>query len=794
MREVFTSRRYKILVSIIFGITGFILNFYPTSIFESPTLEISLLPGLFFPLTISLAWGWRYGFLSALTGGCQTMWWTWQSDGYGLLYAVPVFTLWIVWHGFWADFRKAHPNYTWLHTCFMVEIPFRIFSVVGFYTVFHWLISLNTAWLAKGPVWAQVPPDWTHLVIFKHIVTSYILLLLSSFFLEIPLLRYLAGLAPRSQTNRQIKVLGGSIAVGLGLCLAQDIVRFMAFNPNQTDFAHISMWIAGGQGLFTGSLFIIVSLAGGLFFNRTLEERSVHSKQINHLNRILRAVRNINQLITQEENSINLLDTACSLLVETRGYRSAWIVLLEQKEKPLFFKAGFNGNFEPMAAYLQEGNEPFCVREVLKTSGVVVKDSPITACQGCPLAATYGHNVAMATRIESKGHVYGVLVVSIPQGFHSDPRELDLLQEVAGDLGYAMHAIAMRQIQKRLAMAVHDSEDGIVMTSRDHTIAYVNPAFENQSGYSSNELLEKDARTLSCFTTDPETHEALCRNLEAEEPWDGTLVKVKKDGTQYLADVSVKPVYDHNGDLDGYISSNRDITTKRKLEEQVARSQKLDSVGRMAGGIAHDINNLLTPIFGFIELLQLKLPKDDPNQRFASEILKAGMSSRDLVSRLLTFARREKMELRPIVLSRILKDMELLIRKTLPEDIHLVMDYAGSKATVMSDPSRFEQVIMNLVVNARDAMPKGGMLVVCMADMEIVEGDMTFQKEIDPGRYVHLQIEDTGCGMDKETQEKIFEPFFTTKSEQPGTSGTGLGLATTYGIVCPLCQERCRLN
>ncbi|WP_462324585.1 ATP-binding protein [Desulfoplanes sp.] len=781
------SIKYKFIVSIVFGGIGCILNFYPISVFDSATLEITLLPGLFFPLLIALTWGWRYGLLSALAGGCQTMWWTWQSDGYGLLYSVPMFTLWIVWHGFWADFRRAHPKHSWLSTSFLVEIPFRISASLGFYTIFSWLVSLNTFWWAKDPVWTAVPADWISLVVFKHFVTAYILLLLTAFFLEIPWLRSLAGLDPRSKTNRPIRILGGSLGLGLGLCLVQDVIRFLAFNPDQTDFVHISMWVGGGQGFFTGSLYIIASLAGGMFFNRLLDERSANNEQIDHLNRILQAIRNVNQLITQEKNPAEMLNTACKLLVETRGYRTAWIAPTDQENMPRFFKAGFNGNFKPMAAYLEEGNEPFCLRELRQKRGVIVKDRPLDTCKGCPLSATYGQRVAMAVRIGYQDLVYGILVVSVPSGFHLDPREHELLQEIAGDLGYALYTLAMRHVRERLAMAVHDSTDGVIMASADHAITYVNPAFESQCGYFLYEIMGKDARTLGATDTDSSVRESLYKNLEARRSWQGTLVKTKKDGTNYLSEVSVNPVYDSEGNLDGFISWNRDITTKRKLEEQVARGQKLDSVGRMAGGIAHDINNLLTPILGFIELLKLKMPKDDPNQRFASEILKAGMQSRDLIGRLLAFARRETMELRPLVLSRIIKDMDFLLRKTLTENIRLVVDCTESKARIMGDPGRLEQIFMNLAVNARDAMPDGGMLIVCVADIEIVDTETTISRGIKPGRYVNVQVDDDGCGMEKETQEKIFEPFFTTKSGQPGSSGTGLGLATTYGIV----REHC---
>jgi PAS domain S-box-containing protein len=775
------STRYKIGVSILFGCTSFLFSFHDITLLNGISLKITLFPGLVFPLLISLAWGWRYGVVTACTSGFQLILWGWYVDTTGIIFSFLIFIPWIVWHGYWANYRISHSNPSWLYSCFIVEIPFRIVSLLATYGAFYWVGSVNPAWCPiKELCEFLAGGNQSHII--KQTLSAYLLLFLAVFFLSIPYVRNLAGLPYRLKTKRPFKILGGAIAVGLGICLLREMIVYSAFKPTQADFTQISMWIGGGQGVFTGSLYILVSLAGGVFFNNILDERAEQTDQIRHLNRVLRAVQNVNKLITCEDDAATILHTACQLLVETRGYRTAWIAPTGQDQLSAFYKAGFHSKFNAMAEYLLEGNEPDCLLEVRTSPGVIVKNCPEDDCSGCPLSSYIGKDACMAARIEYKGTVYGTLVVSMARGFHMDNHERELLHDVAGDLGYALHTITIRRLRDRLAMAVHKSEDGVVMASRNYSIEYVNPAFCQQSEYTQEELLGKDIREMSGFSTDPEIFRTLCKKMDRGEPWQGTLVKMKKDCSEYLVEVSVNPFYEPDGTLNCFISSNRDVTNKLKLEEKVRKAQKLDSVGRMAGGIAHDINNLLTPILGFADLLRFKLSKDDPSQHTIAQILKTGMRSRNLINQLLSFARRDVMEFSPLVLSKVILDMELMLRKVLREDIRMLLN-CKSNAMIMGDQSKIEQVIMNLVINAADAMPHGGMLVICMAEIELSDGDQALFNGLKPGRYLQIQMDDSGCGMNSETVEHIFEPFFTTKKQKNGTSGTGLGLATTYGIV-----------
>jgi signal transduction histidine kinase len=218
---------------------------------------------------------------------------------------------------------------------------------------------------------------------------------------------------------------------------------------------------------------------------------------------------------------------------------------------------------------------------------------------------------------------------------------------------------------------------------------------------------------------------------------------------------------------------------KSRLEEQYRQAQKLEAIGRLAGGVAHDLNNLLTPIIGYCELLLDDLGSDDARRASVDEVLRAGFRARDLVRRLLAFSRKQTLEFKPVDINQTIEGFKKLLRRTIPEDIDIELVLSPDIRPVLADIGRIEQVLMNLAVNAADAMPEGGTLTIETALADLDEAYASKRPGVTPGRYVMLTVSDTGCGMDEATQENIFEPFFSTKGER----GTGMGLATVYGIV-----------
>ena len=223
-----------------------------------------------------------------------------------------------------------------------------------------------------------------------------------------------------------------------------------------------------------------------------------------------------------------------------------------------------------------------------------------------------------------------------------------------------------------------------------------------------------------------------------------------------------------------------DITARKALEAQLLQAQKMEAVGRLAGGVAHDFNNLLMAIMGYGELIRSSLVKDDPLYKYSEDILKATERAASLTQQLLAFSRRQVMQPQVLNLNRVAADLEKMLRRLIGEHIELEIVAGPDLGAVKADPGQIDQIIMNLAVNARDAMPTGGRLILATANIEFTASHKCYSAAAPPGRYVRLSVSDTGSGMDAETLDHIFEPFFTTKEVG---KGTGLGLPMVYGIV-----------
>jgi two-component system cell cycle sensor histidine kinase/response regulator CckA len=252
----------------------------------------------------------------------------------------------------------------------------------------------------------------------------------------------------------------------------------------------------------------------------------------------------------------------------------------------------------------------------------------------------------------------------------------------------------------------------------------------------------------------------------------------KKDGTVIQVEITTH-VVDFGGRRGGIVLAN-DVTNSLKLEDQLRQAQKMESVGLLAGGVAHDFNNVLTAIIGYGNLLHMKMPKTDPLRHYAENIMITAQRAAQLTQSLLAFSRKQVINPIPIELNGIILRVEKLLKRLIREDIELINRLVPADTTVMADSVQVEQVLMNLVTNARDAMPRGGTLTISSSIEELNEDFIAIHGYGKPGVYVRISIADTGAGMDERTRERIFEPFFTTKEMG---KGTGLGLASSYGII-----------
>ncbi len=339
----------------------------------------------------------------------------------------------------------------------------------------------------------------------------------------------------------------------------------------------------------------------------------------------------------------------------------------------------------------------------------------------------------------------------------------------------------------RQLRCVEQVSEGIVITAPDGTIEFVNPAFESITGHTSAEILGENPRVLKSGIQDEAFYDDMWDTLTSGSTWRGRMVNRRRDGTHFTEECTISPVFGADGEVVNYVAVKRDITDQlrleyetRELEIQVRQSQKLESIGRLAGGITHDLNNLLAPVIGYAEMLQSELSPHDRRYESASAIVEAGLKSRELVRQLLTFSRRQVLEFDVVDVNELLVSFRKLLRRTIREDIAIDLALGDDLPSVRGDIGQLEQVVMNLAVNAQDAMPDGGTLTLETAIADLDHTYVEVHQGASPGAHVVLMVSDTGTGMPADVRERVFEPFFTTKSDD---RGTGLGLSTVYGIV-----------
>ena len=336
---------------------------------------------------------------------------------------------------------------------------------------------------------------------------------------------------------------------------------------------------------------------------------------------------------------------------------------------------------------------------------------------------------------------------------------------------------ALRASEERYRLLFESNPQPMWVYDRDsQAFLAVNEAAIRHYGYTRSDFLSMTVEGIRP-RSDPRSANEPVRGERPEAAQGGETTHQRKDGT-------ILTVEETSHEL---VFANRraalvlvhDVTGRKKLEAQLRHSQKMEAVGRLAGGVAHDFNNILTAITGFGQILRRTLGAGSPNAHHISEILRAATRAATLTRQLLAFGRQQVLEPRITSLDTIVSELHAMLARLIGEDIHMVLDLRADAARVVVDPGQLEQVIVNLVVNARDAMPQGGRLTIATR-VEAAEAVRREPGESATGKHVVLSVSDTGVGMDRETQSKAFEPFFTTK---PSGKGTGLGLATVYGIV-----------
>lgn len=338
----------------------------------------------------------------------------------------------------------------------------------------------------------------------------------------------------------------------------------------------------------------------------------------------------------------------------------------------------------------------------------------------------------------------------------------------------------MGEAHARLAQAVEHASENIMICDAQARLLYVNPAFETITGYTAREVIGENPRFLQSGKHDAAFYRRMWDVIARGEVWRGHLINRRKDGTLFDEEATITPVRDARGDVVNYVGVKRDVTREMQLEAQFRQAQKMEGIGQLAGGIAHDFNNILAAILMQADLARAHAQVPAPVREHLLGIGSAANRAVNLTRQLLLFSRKQVMQPCPLDLNDAVTNLAKMLRRIIREDIHLQLQLHTAPLWTFGDAGMLDQVLLNLAVNARDAMPRGGTLGIETAETTLAAGEAHPNPEAVPGRYVRLCVTDTGCGIPPEVMPHLFEPFFTTKEVG---RGTGLGLATVFGIV-----------
>ena len=528
-----------------------------------------------------------------------------------------------------------------------------------------------------------------------------------------------------------------------------------------------------------------------------ITERKRLEERTEHLCLVLSGIRKVNQLIIREKDRDRLVQGACDNLIETRGYHNAWVALTDDSGKVLTTAdAGLGEAFAPMRERLKRGELTDCGRKALTQSGCVVVEDPASACGDCPLAAMYAGRAALAVRLEHAGKVHGLLTVSLPRQLVVEEQEVDLFHEVAGDIAFALHSIELEENHKRAErelealFRLHETTVeamplSLLVLDEDLNVVIANRKYLDTRGAKASEVFGKNIEDV--FPRALLREQSLLERVRAvaehggQEELRNVFHTAGGHPDKYL-NIRICGVGSPRGKEKGarVVLIIEDVTRQKALEEQLRGAARMEAVGRLAGGVAHDFNNILTGISGYTDFVLEEVPEGSSARNDLTQVSKLAKRAEKLTRQLLAFSRRQPLEMVVLNTNGLVEDATKMLARLIGEDIALVFEPGQDLGNVRADPVQIEQILLNLAVNARDAMPEGGKLTIETANVDLDRAYASGHIAVKPGPYVMLAVSDTGCGIDEETQQRIFDPFFTTKKVG---EGTGLGLATVYGIV-----------
>jgi PAS domain S-box-containing protein len=536
-----------------------------------------------------------------------------------------------------------------------------------------------------------------------------------------------------------------------------------------------------------------------LLVSRTQRNAAAESARQEQLSRkrlererlLLGVVYSLDEAIVHEADRERLFAACCRILVEEAGYRVAEILRADDRLGE-FRLAAYHGPIEPVVDRLglrfdASPSGDFATGVAFR-SGKTIVCGDLTTDPAVELFRQVmldrGHRAAIFLPLFVETTPWGELVILDCEPRAFSQRTVDLLERAAASLSHALTLIVERERREaaernreHLVAAIEQADEAVVITDAAGDIEFVNPAFEQVTGYLREEVLGKNPRILKSGAQDSRFYEDLWSTLAQGSTWRGRMVNRRKDGTTFEEQATISPVRDAGGAVSHYVAVKRDVSREAQLERELARAQKLEAIGRMAGGIAHDYNNMLAVVLGYSEILESILPPGHEGRPALQEIRTATERATALTQQLLHFGRNMPSHATRFDLNEALRKLLRLLRPLLGEDIEIDLHLAPQLLEIHVDAAQLDQVVVNLAVNARDAMPRGGRLTI---ETLLVAPEESAAAADEAAQWARLTVSDDGAGMDESTLQHLFEPFFTTK--QPG-KGTGLGLSTVYAHV-----------
>jgi PAS domain S-box-containing protein len=540
-------------------------------------------------------------------------------------------------------------------------------------------------------------------------------------------------------------------------------------------------------GRMTGALAAVVDVTE----RRTAEDRVVH------LNAVLKAIRNVSQLITRVHDLDSLIRQICECLVEARGFYSAWIALLDESGN-LIARAqqGFDGGFDRIANQFAESRGPHCWLKAQKDPAAALMIVPHQECGDCSATDCFSERRVLCTCLKHGERIYGILNISIPAEFEHDEEELSLFREVAGDIAFALHALELAERRRqaeielasekeKLAVTLGSIGDGVIATDSTGRVEFLNRVAEDLTGWSEKEALGRVLTEVFRIVNEQTREE--CENPVERVLRAGEVVGlanhtalISRSGIEKSIADSGAPIRDLSGSIIGVVLVFRDVSETKRLQEFVNRAQRLETAGRIAGQVAHDFNNLLGPLTAYPLFVRELLPDNHPAIEFIDEIERSAGRIAEINQQLLTLGRRGHYAMSTLDLNEVVSHA-LEQMKPIQETLLIETVFERNLLPVRGGAAQLVRVISNLVSNAADAMLNIGKIVI-KTESYYAESIVGRNNRVPKGEYVKLSVIDSGVGIPQDVVPKIFDPFFSTKSEGR-QRGSGLGLSVVHAVV-----------